>query len=257
MAASGRSPGRLVTPSFAVAVAILGMAALFSGPFASWKNFKRQKETLPLRRPLRELDRTSLAPYRVVKEIVLPATHVEALGTEHYGIWQLEDESVPRNDPLRKAELSVTYYSASEQMVLHTPDVCALGSGYERAQPHENQTIEVPNLGSVPVAVPVRVCTFIKTAIFGGKKHSVVYTFHCNGRFVASANRVRLMINDPRDTHAYFSKVEVSFRNADRAACIRGARKLYARVLPLLLRDHWPDFEEAERISEKSRAGVP
>lgn len=255
MAVSGRPPSRLMTPSFVVAVVVLGLAALLSGPIASWKQFKRQKVALPLQRPLSELDRFSLAPYRVLREIELSPEIVEALGTEHYGYWTLEDESVAQGDPLRHAELSVTYYSASEQLVLHTPDVCALGSGYQPAQPHETQTIDVPNLEPVPVTIPVRVCTFIKTAIFGGKKHSVVYTFHCNGRFVASAARVRLMINDPRNTHAYFSKIEVRFRNADRATTVRGARKLFSRVLPVLLRDHWPDFEEAERSSGNSLAG--
>lgn len=257
MAASGRPSGRLMTPSFVVAVVVLGLAALLSGPIASWKNFKRQKVALPLRRGFEDLDQTSLAPYRVVKKIELSPEIVEALGTEQYGYWILQDDSVSDNDPLRHAKLSVTFYSASTQMVLHTPDVCALGSGYKQAQPHENQTIDVPNLGPVPVTVPIRVCTFIKTAIFGGKKHSVVYTFHCNGRFVASANRVRLMINDPRNTHAYFSKVEVGFRNADRATTVRGARKLFSRALPVLMRDHWPDFDAAERSSDNSLAGGP
>lgn len=257
MVASERPSSRLMTPSFVVAVVVLGLAALLSGPIASWKKFKRQKVVLSLQRPLSDLDRTSLAPYRVVREVELSPEIVEALGTEHYGFWILEDESVPQGDPLRHAELSVTYYTASEQLVLHTPDVCALGSGYQKAQPHDNQTIDVPNLGPVPVTVPIRVCTFIKTAIFGSKKHSVVYTFHCNGRFVASAYRVRLMINDPRNTHAYFSKVEVRFPNADRTTTVRGARKLFSRALPILLRDHWPDFDEAERISDNSLAGGP
>lgn len=257
MAASGRPSSRLMTPSFAVAVVVLGLAALLSGPIASWKKFKRQKVALPLQRRLKDLDPTSLAPYRVVQNIEHPPEIVEALGTEEYGDWWLEDHSVPKGDPLRLAELSVTYYSASTQMVLHTPDVCALGSGYQQAQPHENQTIDVPGLGPVPVTVPVRVCTFVKTAIFGGKKHSVVYTFHCNGRFVASANRVRMMINDPRNTHAYFSKIEVRFQNADRATTVRGARKLFSRALPVLLRDHWPDFDEAERSIDNSLAGGP
>ncbi|MCH8147225.1 MAG: hypothetical protein IH987_04420, partial [Planctomycetes bacterium] len=167
-AASGRPSSRLVTPAFAVAVVVLGLAALLSGPVASWKNFKRQKVALPLQRRLEDLDQTSLAPYRVIKRIDLSPEVVEALGTEQYGIWQLEDESVPKGDPLRYAELSVTYYSASEQLVLHTPDVCALGSGYQQAQPHEYQTIDVPDLGPVPVTIPIRVCTFIKTAVFGG-----------------------------------------------------------------------------------------
>lgn len=256
MAAAGTSSGRFLTSHFLVGVIILAVAAFLSGPVATWSDLSRKKLPLPLKKPLEEMSDAGLAPFRVIGREELLPTVIEALDTSHYAILNLEDTGVPADDPLRFARLFVTYYSTSEHLVLHTPDVCALGAGYKPAQPHENTTISVENVGAVPLIVPVRVCTFVSTNVFGGNKNSIIYTFHCNGSFVSSATRIRLMINDPRTTYAYFSKVEVSFPRATREESVQGAGKLLARVLPVLIRDHWPDFERAEREANEPAEGT-
>jgi len=256
MAVAGTSSGRFLTPHFLVAVIILAVAAFLSGPVASWSNLSRKKLPLPLKKSLDEISDVELAPFRIVGRKELPPTVIEALDTSHYVILDIEDTGVPADDPLRRAQLFVTYYSTSEHLVLHTPDVCALGAGYQPAQPHENTTIRVENVGVVPLSVPVRVCTFVSTNVFGGNKNTIIYTFYCNGSFTATANRVRLMINDPRTTYAYFSKVEVSFPRATREESVEGVGKLLGRVLPVLIRDHWPDFERAEREANRPSEGA-
>ena len=240
---------KLATPPFVIAVVLLVVAVVLAGPVAAWKKFKPTKLPLPLKKALTGLDVEALAPYRVVDRVVLVPTVVEALGTDRYLDWIMEDTSVPMADPLRRANLLVTYYSGGANLVPHTPDVCFLGTGYEPAQPHENQKIELASLPTESGLLPIRVCTFMRTSVFQHRKHSVVYTFFCNGRFVCTRTNVRLLINNPTDTHAYFSKVEVSFPRATRAESIEGARKLFGRVLPVLLRDHWPDFEAAEEAA--------
>ena len=82
-------------------------------------------------------------------------------------------------------------------------------------------------------------------------KETVLYTFHCNGRFVATRTGVRILINDLWNTYAYFSKIEVSFPKATRTLSIEGAKKFFDRVLPLLLRDHWPDFTAEEKKARR------
>ena len=145
----------------------------------------------------------------------------------------------------------VTYYSGGADLVPHIPDVCLLASGYEPARPHENTEVNVASLHPRSTSVPVRIGTFIKTALFNHQQHSVVYTFFCNGRFVCTRTAVRLLINDPTKTYAFFSKVEISFERATRDQAIEGAGKLLERALPLLVRDHWPDFEAAERAANE------
>ena len=237
----------LVTLPFGIAVGLLGTAAILAGPVASWMDFQQGKVSLPLKKPFGALDVEKLLPYRAIERQALESTVVEALGTDQYINWLLEDTSAPQTDPLRYAHLFVTYDTGGVNLVPHTPDECRLGAGYQAAQPHENIDIDVP------IKVPVRLCTFLKTAVFNREEVSVVYTFHCNGKFVATRNGVRLLINDLSNRYAYFSKVEVSFPRATRAQSIEGAAKLFERLLPVLMKDHFPDFEAAESAARQSR----
>jgi hypothetical protein len=248
------NPTRIVTAPFVVAVTLLGIAVFLAGPVAGWLQIKHGKKALPLKAPLSQLNESAIAPYRVVQREILDPSLVEALDTDRYLSWVLEDTSVPAADPLRQARLLVTYYSGGHNLVPHTPDVCYVGGGYRPAQPHENLSVEIPALGSGASKVPIRVCTFAKTAVFDHQHVSVVYTFYCNGWFSATRTRVRVLINSPINTYAYFSKVEVSFPRATRAENIKGGEKLFDRLLPELVRNHWPDFEKAERAASEPSA---
>jgi hypothetical protein len=236
----------MVTRPFVVAIVLLGIGALLAGPVARWADFRQTKAALPLKASLSTLSAEALRPYKDLHREDFDPSIVEALGTDEYLSWHLEDTSVAPNDPLRYANLLVTYYSGGNALVPHTPDVCYLGSGYEPAQAHENTEISLPSLDSNAKTVPIRVCSFARTAVFNREITSVVYTFYCNGRFAATRTGVRLLTHDPRDTHAFFSKVEVSFPRATREQNINGAKKLFDRLLPVLTEDHWPDFEAAE-----------
>lgn len=241
-----------VTRSYLTAVGLLALGALLAGPVAERMNIRADKRPLDLVLPLEKLDEGRLGPYRVVRRHVLEAAIVDALGTEEYIYWTLEDTTEEINSPLRTASLFVTYYSGGRNLVPHRPDVCYLGAGYQPAQAHENMTIPVMGLPGDEPELPIRVCTFVKTALHDHAKSSVVYTFHANGRFHANALRVRVAVNAPTTTHAYFSKTEVSFQGATRAQTIKGAQKLFGVVLPILLQDHWPDYREAERNAQES-----
>ena len=245
----------LFTPPFVLAVVVLGMSGVLAGPFSKWMNFRQTKLPLPLKAPLSALDVEAIAPFRVVDRRVFAREVIEALGTDRYVYWTLEDTSMPRGHPLRLVTFFVTYYSGGRDLVPHTPDVCYLGTGYEPAQRHENTATRVASLGPESSTVPIRVATFIQTAVFDRRKRTVIYTFHCNGRFAVTRSRVRLLINDPRNTYAYFSKVEVSFPAATREQNIEGAAKFFERVLPVLAEDHWPDFEAAETTARGPPAG--
>ncbi len=242
-----RPRGRVFTPPFVVAAVLLGLAAILTGPVGKALDLRQDKLPLPLRNPLTALRADALRPYSVVNRHFLDPTVVEALGTDQYLYWMLRDGSVPDNDPLANPRLFVTYYSGGRNLVPHVPDECFLGAGYQPAMPHENQELSVPALSREQDPLPVRVCTFARTAVFNREEVTVVYTFASNGRFAATRNLVRLLTNDPRNHHAYFSKVEVHFPGATREQSIRGAAKLLNRVLPVLLSDHWPDFEAAEQ----------
>jgi hypothetical protein len=242
---------RLITRPFLVAVVMLASAAVLAGPVGSWLQFRLDKAPLPLRNPLAAMDVDAIRPYRVVGRLTLEPNVVEALGTSQFLHWTLEDTSVPPSDPLRRATLFITYYTGGRDLVPHVPDECMLGAGYQAFGNHENKDVTLPALVQEFASVPVRVCTFMRTAIHNSAKMTVVYTFAVNGSFAATRTDVRLRTADPRNRHAYFSKIEVSFPGATRAQSVSGARKLFDTVLPVLLRDHYPDFEQAEKASDE------
>lgn len=238
---------RVITAPFVLAVVLLGLTALLSGPVATRLGIRQAKEALPLKTSLARFDEGALGPYRVVERVLLPPEIIEALGTDQYLSWVLEDSSVPPTDPLRYANLFITYDTGGRSLAPHKPDLCYLGSGYEPAQAHENIDFE---LSALPIGfgrVPVRVCTFVKTALKNREKQSVVYTFFANGRFAATSYGVRRLSSGLTNRYAFFSKVEIKFPKATREQCVAGAEKLYNTVLPTLIRDHWPDYEAAER----------
>lgn len=237
----------LWTGSFVVAVVLLGAAAVLAGPVNKWLAVQLTKRPLPLKAPFSALDESALRPYKKVKVVTLTPEIVDALGTEQYLYWIMDDTTKAANDPLRRANLFITYYSGGPNFVPHTPDVCYLGSGYQPIQPHETIEVVMPSLNDRFPTVPIRVLTFGKTAIFDMSTLSVVYTFGCNGEFAGDRERIRVLIHRPRNKYAYFSKVEVSFPGATREQTVEGAKKLFNLVLPILVRDHWPDFEAAER----------
>jgi len=238
---------RLFSRPFLLSVLLLGVAAVLAGPIASWKDFRTFKEPIPLRTSLAALKESELVPYVVRVRRVLEPAVIEALGTTDYIHWVLEDPTASSESPLRFANLLVTYYTGGSNLVPHVPDLCYLGSGYTSAQPHETIDVNMGNASATVTSLPLRICTFAKTAVFNRDLTSVAYTFRCNNQYTASRNGVRLLTHQPGIRHAYFSKVEVSFPGASREESIEGAKKLFSVLLAVLERDHWPDFERAER----------
>lgn len=231
---------------FVIAAAVLGLAAVLAGPVAARLDLHHSKAALPLRKPLGELSETQIAPYRVMQRHTLDSEVVSALGTDQYLSWTLEDTSVDANSPVRYCRLFVTYDTGGENLVPHVPDECMLGAGYQPAQAHENRDIVVPKVSTDGTTLPVRVCSFVKTAVFNREEVSVVYTFFVNGEYTSTRNGVRLLINDPRNKHAFFSKVEASFPAAGREQNVQAAGKLFERLLPVLMKEHYPDFASGE-----------
>ncbi|MHC5111854.1 MAG: hypothetical protein ACYTHJ_18465 [Planctomycetota bacterium] len=228
--------------AFGVVVVLLGVAGVFS----RFSELKQVKQALPLRKSLSQLPENQLGPFEVVRRDVLSAAMVESLGTDHYIQWILRDRSLPESDPLARCTLLVTYYSGGSNNVPHVPDECFLGSGYQPVQKHENVKADVPTLPAALREVPVRIGTFTTTSVHDNRQISVAYTFFCNGEFVCTRNAVRLLTQNPFNHHAFFSKVEVTYPRASRSENLAGTEKVFRYALPLLVRDHWPDFAAAE-----------
>lgn len=252
--ATGGPAKSLLNPPFLIAVAVLATAAFGVGPH--FLGNSGPKLRVELKRPLGELDKAALGPYEFRTQVPLNSAVQEALGTEEYIDWRLEDMRVDPADPLRVARLTVTYYTGGREQTPHTPDQCMLGAGYD-PKIAENLEIEVPALGQ---KIPVRVLTFEKSAIMNHEKPTVAYFFVCNGDFVCTRDAVRVRMNSPRHEHAYFAKIEVGFGSAgkepvlaSREQTITATADLLDHVLPVLLRDHLPDWAEVTRQEEAAQ----
>ncbi len=234
-------------PRFVVCVVALGVG-LGSVEWLRAYGFRFSKQRVDLKAPLESMDAKKILPYRLVGSDTIPKEEVEALGTEEYVRWRLEDMSVRNvNDPLHWPTLFVTYYSGQPDQVPHVPEECFLGGGYEQLSSRDAK-VKVPGLEPATGEVPVRILKFRKDSTIGGALvPTVIYLFSVNGEFVGSRTAVRLALSNPFEQYGYFSKVEVSFSQRPGGgshddAVLRAAERLLGKVLPVLVRDHWPDW---------------
>jgi hypothetical protein len=212
------------------------------------------------------------APYRVMVATEIKPEILDQLGTDQYIQWvvldqthvggasQPEDRSgAPR--PENIMQLFVTYYTGTREQVPHVPEECYMGGGGYHVKMGDGEMImdvPVPALGPGQT-VPVKVLEFEGPALAaGGGAKIVMYLFHTNGQFCADRMCVRNVLADPFVRHAYFSKLELTFGTRDdlptREKAIEAGKRFLAIVIPILLKDHWPDWDQVLRAEREARA---
>ena len=247
---AGRWVAALKHRPFIVCVVLLTAATISTGRMTKWMKVALRKEAVPLRKPLTELNRQALGEYEFAQATLLDPATVSALGTEEYIDWEFRDTSVTyRNDPLLFVRALITYYTGKPNLVPHTAEVCWSATGFEIVE-KGSVTLNMAGAGHAPMEIPARAVTFEKSAVYDHDRPTVIYTFHCNGEFLAERSLVRARLANPFDKGAYFCKVEVSFhgqrtkaRSAGREETIQAAQKFLSRLLPALLDEHLPDWE--------------
>ena len=240
-------------PAFLICAAVLAIAG--SGMSIAIKSFGiyLKKEPLPLKKSLDLLDEKRLAPYKVVsKEKIENEQIVKGLGTEDYIQWILEDPDEPVNSAVRKCLLFITYYDLPD-VVLHVPEECYMGVGYQRLA-SDSVTFEMNKDGSER-NIPGRHLVFASTSSnywASDIKFSAFYLFSVNGVYTSSRESARMVLNkNIFGKHSYFSKVEWNFSTSSGAKtypskqeAIIASEKLLGVILPILEREHWPDWEK-------------
>ncbi len=233
--------------SFVVCVVVLGVCAGGLKVTTEWLDLNFRKEALPLRKEFSELDDSKLAPYQVMLKMTIPDEIVEELGTEQYLQWSLEDSSVDALAPDRNLVLFITYYTGNPDKVPHVPDECYTGGG-GLIKESGNYDLKLPGLGLEGDKLPVRVLDVYRETVLGEAKQTVMYFFAVNGTYRCTRDQVRLLQNNLFDKYAYFSKVEVNFGGSgkmSREENLAGLSKLLEVLLPVLIEEHWPDWDAA------------
>ncbi|MFQ6047848.1 MAG: exosortase-associated EpsI family protein [Phycisphaerae bacterium] len=235
-------------PVFVSCVVVLGLSAVGLEATVRILGLQFRKQPVPLRRPLGQLDRSKLLPeYEFVAAQALPPAVLEELGTDQYICWVLQDRRRGPRDPLRLVRIFVTYYTGDPGQVPHVPELCYLGGGYQQ-QGSTDLELEVPDLGPTGRRLPLRVLTFSKRSPTGKEVIVVLYLFSANGRFACDRERLRLILGNPFERYAYFSKVEVSFAHTvsgvSAEQAITAGQAGLRKLVPILVEDHWPDWSK-------------
>jgi hypothetical protein len=235
-------------PAFLICAAVLAIAAAGMSIAVKRSGVYLKKEPLPLKKSLDLLDEEQLAPYNVIeKRKILNEEIVEELGTEDYIQWVLEDPNVAADSPVRKCLLFITYYRLPDR-VPHVPEECYTGGGYQRLTT-DNVTFEIKKSG-------LKKKILGKYLVFGSTKSNfwqsggtfpVLYLFKVDGEYAGSRDEARITLNKNLfRKHSYFCKIELVFNQSfvapDKERAVAASEKLLNVILPILEREHWPDW---------------
>jgi hypothetical protein len=237
-------------PAFLICVGLLAIAAGGMSVAIKMAGIYTKKEPLLLKKSLSELDKSNLAPYKVVEKTKIENQDIlNTLGTEDYIQWTLEDASVPAENKARFCTLFITYYSLPD-IVPHRPEECYIGGGLQGIK-FETVMLRVTQ-GLNEREIKTRYLVFADTkteSSLGRTSFPILYTFNANGKF-GDRDDVRKALNKNLfGKFSYFSKVEWKFYNIasgrttypNKQEAIAASEKLLAVILPVLEKEHWPN----------------
>lgn len=247
-------------PAFVVCVLLLAVTATTKSLIIRHMGLQLVKFPLELKKSLHEMDDKSVSPYLVRnKSRIDNPDIVETLGTEQYFQWLLEDPNADANSPTRFCSVFVTYYTGNPDMVPHVPDECYVGGGNVRKDGHVDTAMLSRSNG-----LPAEKIAY-QNILFGSAGEQlaatevsfyVAYLFRVNGQYSSSRTETRKILGQNFfSKYSYFSKVEWQFYGfdafgriyPDRQQVVAATEPLLQVLLPALEREHWPDWEAANR----------
>ncbi|MGD1042974.1 MAG: hypothetical protein ABR913_07905 [Sedimentisphaerales bacterium] len=236
-------------PAFLICVGLLAITAGGMSVAIKAAGIYTKKEPLLLKKSLSDLDKSNLAPYKVVAKSKIENQDIlNTLGTEDYIQWTLEDISVPAESKARFCTLFITYYSLPD-IVPHRPEECYIGGGLQGIK-FETVMLRVIR-GVYEREIKTRYLVFADTkteSSFGEISFPILYTFNANGKY-GDRDDVRKALNKNLfGKFSYFSKVEWKFYNIasgrttypNKQEAIAASEKLMSVILPVLEKEHWP-----------------
>jgi hypothetical protein len=219
-----------------VAVALLLGMAVALQTARSRGSLQLIKKALPICKLLEDLDRSAIRPFEVAAVLRVPAETIEDLGTSEYVYWRLQPNRRPV--PWKSAQLFVTYYTGVQDQVPHVPEECMTQGAYIQ---DTDDTLEM-DMSQLGRKIGVRRLSFYPPQQTSDKLW-VYYTICVNGDYCPGRESARLRMGDPRESHLYYSKVELSFEGLNDKNLATGdqqAASILDKVLTELVKSHWP-----------------
>ena len=226
---------------FLLAVIILVVAAIGLRPGMLALAKKYSKQSIAIRRPLKEFDASRMPSFRKGWKIKRHGV-VDAVETDEY-MHITFDREQSKQQP-KHAELFVTYYNDPQGKVPHTPDVCSRQGG-AILKKADTITIDTPELGSDYPQIRVR------SLILGEPTYNLIemYVFYVEGQFQHRREQVRWVIGKPGNKYMYFSKIDVAAvypLGGDPAPATETCKKLMHEALPILLTEYFPTKQQVK-----------
>lgn len=260
-------------PGFLICVVVLATAAGGMQMAIRHLGIQLRKLPLPLQKSLDDMNEAALAAggYQVVRKTKIKNKDLlEGLGTDDYIQWTLEDNRSGAETAARFCSLFVTYYTGNPDQVPHVPEQCYFGSGY---QGFANKDISIETRvsnegceeggavsGGENRFIPARCLVFGEKAMDiwqGGRQFPVIYFFIVNGEYAGNREQTRrIMAKNLFSKYSYYSKVEWRFFDRTTAGtvlvptqqeAIAASSRLLDVILPILEKEHWPDWEKANK----------
>jgi len=237
---------------FAFLLCVIVLAISSGGMSLVTKKFELylKKEPLPLKKTFELLDENGLSPYVVIsKEKIKNKEILKELGTKDYIQWIIEDSEEQTNSPVHTFLLFLTYYQLPDR-VPHVPEECYMGGGFQKTK-SDNVIFDIGN-SDIKTKVPGKYLLFEKKSFTiwrGIKKFPVLYFFKVNGLYANSRGEARSALNrNIFGKHSYFCKIEIIFNQKintpNKEEAVKACQKILNVVLPLLEKEHWPEWEE-------------
>lgn len=250
--------------SFLICVIVLVAAAISKDAVIEFYGVVLNKEAIALKKPLDNMDELRLKPYSVVRRSKIENLDVlEALGTDEYIQWILEDTETGKNSSTRYCNLFITYYTGNPNQVPHVPEECYVGSG-NRQESSRSIGLSIEKAG-VTEEIVVKALVFRPNNNLDWNVTSFVrlYFFRANGAYANGREGVRaIMFQNLFGKYSYFSKVEWDFYGMSghgikirptQDEIVEASEKLLTVLVPLLEKEHWPDWKQSDDIKDPTK----
>jgi hypothetical protein len=237
-------------PAFLICACLLAITAGGMSVAIKMAGIYTKKEPLLLKKSLSGLDKSNLAPYKVVEKSKIENQDIlNTLGTEDYIQWTLENTGAPTESKTRFCTLFITYYSLPD-IVPHRPEECYIGGGLQGIK-FETVTLMAIQ-GVYEREIKARYLVFADTkaesSLGGGTSFPILYTFNANGKYGDRDDVRRALNKNLFGKFSYFSKVEWKFYSIasgrtiypNKQEAIAASEKLMSVILPVLEKEHWP-----------------
>jgi hypothetical protein len=276
---SETTQNKWLQPGFLIVVAILAISAAGLDAAVAYLHLTFLKVPVPLKQELTSLPQKMGHWVQVSVDEPLDKELEEQLATKEYVFRDYVDANLVSAAELQQFEgktsaerkamavalqasrpdavisLAVTYYTGKADTVAHIPERCYIADGYQYTDTPETVQWNLgPNrLGktrSDPQTIGVRYLNFEDQTGARRITKRVAYFFFANGKYESDNLQVRQTLQDLRNKHAFYSKIELMAVIPDHDVCASVMTDFLTSSVPEIEKCY-PDWNSVEHPAGK------